>query len=223
MWQFAPNSVHYLLSLWQKMVASVQFMKEAAPHLLYRYTPEITKAYITSRLESVSVVIQTGTEDPLDDMGTIQQQLEQLSMIGRCEYEKTCALLVSLFDQTARTYQEMLALPNPSTIDIRVQEGQLTWLVYIIGAAIGARFTSPDEQDVMDGELIFRVLQLMNFTDSRLPQAGCEKLELAIISALEQVRKNYIKEQTHKFYKRLSEVLGLNDESMLLSVINRKM
>lgn len=99
----------------------------------------------------------------------------------------------------------------------------MTWLVYIIGAEIGARFTAHDDQDRMDGELIFRVLQLMSFTDARLPQAGSEKLEVAIISALEQVRKNYIKEQTHKFYKRLSEVLGLNDESMLLTVIIRKM
>ena len=27
MWQFAPNSVHYLLSLWQRMVGSVPYMK----------------------------------------------------------------------------------------------------------------------------------------------------------------------------------------------------
>lgn len=224
MWQFAPNSVHYLLSLWQKMVASIQFMKEASPHLLDRYTPEITRAYIASRLDSVSVVAAQGVEDPLDDLGTVQQQLEQLSVIGRCEYEKTCEILVSSFERTARTYQEILAtgLP-PSAMELRVQEGQLTWLVYIIGAAIGARFTAPDDQDRMDGEMMVRVLQLMSFTDSRLPQAGSERLELAIISALEQVRKNYIKEQTHKFYKRLSEVLGLNDESMLLSVIIRKM
>lgn len=224
MWQFAPNSVHYLLSLWQKMVASIQFMKEASPHLLDRYTPEITRAYIASRLDSVAVVAAQGVEDPLDDLGTVQQQLEQLSVIGRCEYEKTCEILVSSFERTARTYQEILAtgLP-PSAMELRVQEGQLTWLVYTIGAAIGARFTAPDDQDRMDGEMMVRVLQLMSFTDARLPQAGSERLELAIISALEQVRKNYIKEQTHKFYKRLSEVLGLNDESMLLSVIIRKM
>ncbi len=27
MWQFAPNSIHYLLSLWQRMVASVPYVK----------------------------------------------------------------------------------------------------------------------------------------------------------------------------------------------------
>lgn len=125
LWQFAPNSVHYLLSLWQKMVASIQFMKDAAPHLLDRYTPDITNAYITTRIESVAVVIRTpGVEDPLDDIGTVQQQLEQLAVIGRCEYEKTCEMLVSLFDRTARTYQELLSAmpPGGNAIDLQVKD-----------------------------------------------------------------------------------------------------
>ena len=105
MWRFAPNSIHYLLSLWQRMVASVPYVKATEPHLLETYTPEVTQAYITSRLESVSVVIRDGLEDPLDDNGMITQQLDQLSVIGRCEYGKTCQLLVQLFDQAAQSYQ----------------------------------------------------------------------------------------------------------------------
>jgi hypothetical protein len=58
MWQFAPNSVHYLLSLWQRMVASVPYVKATEPHLLETYTPEVSNAYITSRLESVAVVVR---------------------------------------------------------------------------------------------------------------------------------------------------------------------
>jgi exportin-7 len=57
-------------------------------------------------------------------------------------------------------------------LDVAIQEGRLTWLVYIIGAAIGGRIflNSTDEHDAMDGELAVRVLQLMNFTDARLAQ-----------------------------------------------------
>ena len=58
MWQFAPNSVHYLLSLWQRMVASVPYIKATEPHMLETYTPEVTKAYITSRLDSVAVILR---------------------------------------------------------------------------------------------------------------------------------------------------------------------
>lgn len=129
----------------------------------------------------------------------------------------------------------------------------MTWLVYIIGAAIGGRmtFTANDDHDILDGDLVVRVshniinlfqkrrtlmkyiffpstnqvLQLMNLTDSRLPQIGCEKLELSMMSFLDHIRKIYIIEQMQKMkiYKRLSELLGINDEPMLLSVINRKM
>jgi hypothetical protein len=40
------------------MVASVPFVKSTEPHLLDTYAPEITKAFITSRLESVAVVVR---------------------------------------------------------------------------------------------------------------------------------------------------------------------
>ncbi|XP_026472261.1 exportin-7 isoform X1 [Ctenocephalides felis] len=227
MWQFAPNSVHYLLSLWQRMVASVPYVKATEPHLLDTYTPEVTNAYITSRLESVAVVVREGLEDPLDDLGMVRQQLEQLSIIGRCEYQKTCSLLVQLFDQSARTYQELLTNPAPAQMDVLIQEGKLTWLVYIIGASVGGRvaFNTAEEHDAMDGELVCRVLQLMNLTDSRLSQGGCEKLELAMMSFFEKFCKIYVGDQVQKnskVYRRLSEVLGLSDDAMVLSVFIRK-
>lgn len=63
-------------------------------------------------------------EDPLDDLGMVQQQLEQLSVIGRCEYHKTCALLVQLFDQSANLYQELLATQH-QPLELSIQEGTL--------------------------------------------------------------------------------------------------
>lgn len=63
-------------------------------------------------------------DDPLDDTGLVQQQLDQLSTIGRCEYEKTCALLVQLFDQSAQSYQELLQSATAIPVDIAVQEGE---------------------------------------------------------------------------------------------------
>lgn len=71
-----------------------------------------------------------------------------------------------------------------------------------------------------------RVLQLMNLTDSRLASGGCEKLEMAMLSFFEQFRKIYIGDQVpknSKVYRRLSDVLGLADEALVLSVFIRKM
>jgi exportin-7 len=91
----------------------------------------------------------------------VQQQLEQFSTIERCEYEKTCTCIVQLFDQTAGSYQDTInKLPTAtSSIDLQIHEGQLTWLVYIIGSAIGGRmsFQANDDHDIMDGDLMIRV------------------------------------------------------------------
>ncbi|XP_045456955.1 exportin-7-B [Melitaea cinxia] len=222
MWQFAPNSIHYLLSLWQRMVASVPYVKASEPHLLDAYAPGVTAAYVASRLDSVAILVREGLEDPLDEVGTVQQQLEQVSVIGRCEYAETCRLLVTHFDRAAAAYS-VESEPQQTL----VLQGQLTWLVYIIGAAIGGRASvnTSDDSDAMDGELVCRVLRLMDLTDSRLASGGCEKLELAMMSFFEAFRKIYVGEQVQKnskVYGRLSEVLGLNDESQLLSVIMRK-
>lgn len=83
-WHCGPNSVHYLLSLWQRMVASVPYVKATEPHLLERFIPQITTAYITSRLEAVPIIFRDGLEDPLDDPSALLQQLDQLSTIGKC-------------------------------------------------------------------------------------------------------------------------------------------
>ncbi|XP_046909071.2 ran-binding protein 16 [Dermatophagoides farinae] len=228
MWSVASNSIHYLLTLWQKLVTSVPYVKATEPHLLERFAPEVTRAYITSRLEMVNEVVMNGLEDPFDEIGMVQQQLEQLSTIARCEYENTCSILVNLFDQAAKTYQDLMQTMPQSCAEVEIQENRLTWLVYIIGAAIGGRvfLNSNDEQDHMDGELAFRVLQLMNFTDIRLARGGfCKKLDLAILSFFEQFRKTYIGDQVQKtstVYKRLSDVLGLSEETMVLSVFIRK-
>ncbi|XP_073212093.1 ran-binding protein 17 isoform X3 [Lepidochelys kempii] len=208
-WEFAPNSVHYLLTLWQRMVASVPFVKSTEPHLLDTYAPEITKAYITSRLESVPVVIRDGLEDPLDDTATVFQQLEQLCTVSRCEYEKTCALLVQLFDQNAQNYQKLLHSSSRNPLEITVQEGRLAWLVYLVGTVVGGRltYTSTDEHDAMDGELSCRVFQLISLMDAQLPRSSNEKVELAILWFLDQFRKTYVGDQLQRTSKRM--LIGL--------------
>lgn len=64
-----------------------------------------------------------GLDDPLDDTATVFQQLEQLCTVSRCEYEKTCALLVQLFDQNAQNYQKLLQSSSRNTLAISIQEG----------------------------------------------------------------------------------------------------
>ncbi len=251
------------------MVASVPYIKAQEPHLLDTYTPEITSVFIASRLELVNAVVRDNVDDPFDDLGNVYQQLEQvlflklillfysfkniliffkISIIGRCEYEKTCNILVQLFDETAQQYQilsksNITVAPSSSpksrtssssNIELIIKEGQLTWLVYIIGGVIGGRISyslgNSEEHDMYDGELVVRVLQLMTYINNRLEQTNghfcCEKLDLAMLNFFEQFRKIFIGDQVQKsskVYRRMSELLGIQDETMWLNVVTSKM
>lgn len=70
------------------------------------------------------MVIREGLEDPLDDMGLVQQQLDQISVIMRMDYAKTCALLISLFEQSAQSFQDLVRSPIASAADLAIQEGK---------------------------------------------------------------------------------------------------
>ncbi|XP_065071975.1 exportin-7-like [Rhopilema esculentum] len=224
MWQFAPNSVYYLMNMWQKMVASCPFVKANEPHYLDRFTPQITEAFVTAKLQSVADVLRDNLDDPLEDKSTLHQQLDQISTIGRCEYSKTCSLLISLFDQTAQSYQALLQSNGSMTNDITIQEGRLTWLVFMIGYSIGGRisFSATEEHDAFDAELCTRVLTLMNLTDSKLSQGRISaRFEFGLLSFFEQFKKIYIGDQVNKsskVYQILSERLGIADETAMLGV-----
>ena len=62
----------------------------------------------------------------------VQQQLEQLSVIGRCEYQKTCALLVQLFDQSATIYQELLSSQNAHQMYVSIKQGKFNIIILFI-------------------------------------------------------------------------------------------
>jgi exportin-7 len=192
--------------------------------------------------------------------------LSKISIIGRCEYEKTCKILVELFDKTALEYQTLTkqistnisssdqnGVKNESLIkdglrDLLVKQDQMTWLVYIIGGVIGGRISynlgNSEENDIFDGELVVRVLQLMQFVNTQLEQQNnqinfngnnsntnkndyncSEKIDLAILNFFEQFRKIFIGDQVQKsskVYKRMSELLGIQDETMWLNVVTSK-
>ena len=220
------NNLHYLLSFWQRMVSSQPYVKASEPHMLNRYAPVVTKAFIQSRLQLVSGVLEENAEDPLEDFTSLSQQLEQVGVICRCEYLETAQLLLSVFGASATAYAA--ALPSTSS-QLRLHEGRVTWLVFLVGAAIGGRvaFSSSEDHDLADGDLICRVLQLMRLSDERLAagRGGCEQLELAFIYFLAQFRKIYISDQvqkTSKVYAKLQSELGLTDEAVVLGVFVRK-
>ena len=83
-WQWAANSIHYLLALWERMITSMPYVVSDQPHYIDKYCPQITEAYIQSRINSVEMVVRDGLEDPLDSIEDILSQVG----FGRKEKER---------------------------------------------------------------------------------------------------------------------------------------
>jgi exportin-7 len=96
--------------------------------------------------------------------------MERLPSICRYQYEAVGRYLVSLLDPALQQYREALgALSTDQSQAVRsrieVLEGQLAWLVYVVGAIISGHSWASSQHregdELVDGDLSRRVLQLM--------------------------------------------------------------
>lgn len=84
-----------------------------SPSLLETYVPRIIEAYVMSRLESVTTVLQNGSaEDPLDNEEQLQDQLDSLPYLCRFQYDKMSKYICSLMDPIIAMYTEWRNMPH---------------------------------------------------------------------------------------------------------------
>ncbi|KRZ68301.1 Exportin-7, partial [Trichinella papuae] len=215
------NSICYLLMFWKRVVDSISYVRMGGRTEIENYAPLIAEAYLESRmLIADAVANSTIEEDPLDSVITVIDHVEQLSKICRYQYSKSYAVIVRLFDEQARAYN--IAISQHPTIGIQttILENKLTWLIYIIGGLLTEHGggTSLDEVEQIEANLICRVLQLMRLSDSVLAQRrGSARLESSYLWFLECFRKVYVNDTSRRI-----NVLGISDETALLTIIVRK-
>uniref|UniRef100_A0A0R0K1H7 Importin N-terminal domain-containing protein n=1 Tax=Glycine max TaxID=3847 RepID=A0A0R0K1H7_SOYBN len=231
-WQWASNSVYYLLGLWSRLVSSVPYLKGDAPSLLDEFVPKITESFITSRFNSVQAGLPDDlSENPLDNAELLQDQLDCFPYLCRFQYESSSLFIINIMEPVLQIYTERARLHVPDNSDLIVIEDKLAWIVHIIAAILKIKQCtgcSVESQEVLDAELSARVLQLINVTDSgihsqRYGEISKQRLDRAILTFFQHFRKSYVGDQaihsSKQLYSRLSELLGLHDHLLLLNVI----
>ncbi|UJR08964.1 hypothetical protein I4U23_013215 [Adineta vaga] len=253
-YHLSPNTLHYILSFWSKIVAFLSHISKLSDtdesstlHLLDIYVPQIVAYYIQSRLDALNTDETLYNELFDNDQTILQQQLDMISIMSRLDYNKTCVLLCNFFDDIAQQYQQAV---NSETVERR-----LTFLIYVLGCVLGARgitlsslSMSNDDQDLFDGELVVRVLQLMTYIQQKTSHENnqkpintaittttatekinttpySEKLELAVLFFFDQFRKQYVGDhgRSDKIYQVLFKHLGITDEEQLLCIFVKKL
>ncbi|EEC75737.1 hypothetical protein OsI_12616 [Oryza sativa Indica Group] len=172
------------------------------------------------------------SDDTLDNVDVLQEQLESLPYLCRFQYQNSSIYIINIMEPLLQAYMERSRLPAPGDAnELSVIEGQLTWLVHIIAAILKIRQTigcSQESQELIDAELAARVLQLINVTDTgvhaqRYQVLSKQRLDRAILIFVQNFRRSYVGDQamhsSKQLYARLSELLGLNDHLVLLNVI----
>lgn len=115
-YHLSPNTLHYILSFWSKIVAFLshssklsESSNDSSPsHFLDIYVPQIVCYYVQSRLDALNNDDVLYMELFDNDQTVLQQQLEMISIMSRLDYKKTCALLSTCFDDLAQQYQQVM-------------------------------------------------------------------------------------------------------------------
>ncbi|KAF9587660.1 hypothetical protein IFM89_004492 [Coptis chinensis] len=230
-WQWASSSVYYLLGLWSRLVTSVPYLKGDTPSLLDEFVPKITEGFITSRFDSVQVGFSDDvSENPLDNVELLQDQLECFPFLCRFQYESSSMYILKVMEPILQTYTERSRIRGDNS-ELCVVEAKLSWIIHIIAAILKVKQntgSSAESQEIIDAELSARVLQLINVTDSglhtqRYGELSKQRLDRAILTFFQHFRKSYVGDQamhsSKQLYARLSELLGLHDHLLLLNVI----
>lgn len=213
-WQFSMNSIHYLLALWGRTVAALPYLRadatdsQAQVQCLRQGVFTVVQAYIETMLDSAEVVVNSAgdIDDPLDDEGSLKEQMEKLPTLARPHYETVAQYLMSMFEAALKLYEQGLAVPAPVAPQVRQQikviEGRLTWLTQMVAAIIGSSPINGEShkmkaETAWDGQLakcVFQMVQLINYRLTATGGAGkCdEKLETALLTYFSAFKRAYL-------------------------------
>jgi exportin-7 len=216
-WQYSTNSIHYLLALWARLVAAVPYVRPetgARGHVaqLEKQVLLVTETYIESMLGSVETVIRSegSLDDPLDDDGSLKEQLDRLPVICRFQYGPVANLILSKFDPLLAQYRDVVSALGSNAVNtappdmqqrVEIIESQLTWLTYMVGAIVGGHSWSSahiaERQETVDASLSRRVLQLAQGMEYRLTSSNGVsrsdvRLEYAMLYYFQNFRRVYM-------------------------------
>ena len=216
-WQYSTNSIHYLLMLWNRLVAAVPYLRpetgnKGHAEALQQHVLNVVECYIESMLGSVETVLRSegALEDPLEDDGSLMEQMDRLPSIVRFQYSAVTNIILGKFDPILSKYQELMGHLVSSSTDsapqhiaeqMAILEGQLTWLTYMVGAIVGGHSWSSskigDGEETLDASLSKRVLQLAQGIDYRLTSSNGmgkadSKLEMSILYYFQNFRRVYM-------------------------------
>jgi exportin-7 len=202
------NSNHYLLSLWANLATAMSFIRRKITppqqfETLQTCLLQVVESFVKTMLDSVDVVVASNgvIDDPLEEEWSLREQMGRIAVIARFQYDTVAQYLQSMFEQALLMYeQQAISMPANTQIphQLRVLEGRLTWLTYIVTSLINLNAPRKNQGELIwDGRLSRCVFLLIHVVEFRLNctvgQCKCDwKLEMATLNYLKSFKDVYI-------------------------------
>ncbi|KAF6779419.1 hypothetical protein AHF37_01928, partial [Paragonimus kellicotti] len=202
------NSLHYLLALWQRLVASVPYVQSPDSDLMEDAASQISRAYIEACLASVTDYVNCPTRVRVT---SAKQRTSHTShnLWPFASGEDTKA--TELADGSSENDDDMECPLDDMTTLLQ----QLEQLVRLTTNRLNMTSASQLSRDISTPSVISQLNH----------SPGASRLEMATLSFFEQFRRMYVGESVGRMsrvYQRLSEVLGISDDLTVLGVFANK-
>jgi len=226
------HSIQYLLVFWSKMVTTVGQSKPQEDKELHSMTSQIIQAFLNSRIENNIEEI----EEDLDKDENLNI-LENISNLVRFSYKENSTFLIKYIEMLAIDYRNIIEQIVSNNIPMQVHEsiveleGKFVWIINVCAMTVGSRipYQSTEEDDILDGEICCKVMQLLNLNQMWMSQKPMflpnRKLEMAFLFFFNNFRKSYIGDQsqrTSKVFQPLADMFSINDQYLLMDYIFQK-
>ncbi|KAK9987008.1 hypothetical protein SO802_031959 [Lithocarpus litseifolius] len=222
-WQWAGSSVYYLLGMWSRLVTSVRFLKTDTANLLDEYAPKIIEGFISSRFDSLqSEFSDELSEDPLDNVELLQDQLDFIPYLCRFQYETCGMYIMKIMEPILQLYMDGANLQCSQFVSILLLNFEVKFIFFHIKAADSFLNISGCLFNLF---VIYHVYLFLGHWQ-RYGELSKQRLDCAILTFLQQFRKSFVGDyalhSSKQLYARLSELLGIHDHLLLLVAIVRK-
>ncbi|KAF2300870.1 hypothetical protein GH714_017937 [Hevea brasiliensis] len=148
------------------------------------------------------------SDNPLDNVELLQDQLDCFPYLCRFQYESSGLYLINIVEPILQS--EKARVQTTDGNELSVIEAKLAWIVHIIAAILKIKQSTGSSAE----------------SQERYDELSKQRLDRAILTFFQHFRKSYVGDQavhsSKQLYARLSELLGLHDHLVLLNVIVRK-
>jgi len=173
-------------------------------------------------------------------MSSIETQLQYIQIIARYKYAEVFQHLRNVIETLAQKYKECIPilqscqnslLPDAVSLELSVVEGQLSFLIHVIGSCLAGQSSSTtassrEEQLSIDAQLVSYSIDIVQCLDARLKASTNTNpplmwMDIAVMELFQQIRRSHIgydgysrgirvidSDYEPEIFKKISEIRG---------------